>query len=59
MKSFLAGYRTYIVATLLVLVSVVNFLSGDMDITTLLNDPNILVLLNGIGLATLRAGVSK
>lgn len=55
MREYLKGKKTYIVSTLLVLVSVVNFLAGDVSISEVLNDPNLLVLLNGFGLAALRA----
>ena len=58
-QAFLQGKKTYIIAVLLVLVSVVNILSGDMSPTELLSDPNLWVLLNGLGLAALRAGVTK
>jgi len=59
MKEYLKGKKTYIVAMLLVLVSVVNFFAGDASLATLLSDPNLLVLLNGLGLGALRAGVSS
>jgi|DEB0MinimDraft_4_1074332.scaffolds.fasta_scaffold39072_1 hypothetical protein len=57
MKQFLKGRKTYIVATLLVLVSLVNFLAGDASIQEFLSDPNLIVLLNGLGLAAIRNGV--
>ena len=56
MQVFLQGKKTYIVATLLVAVAVVNFLAGDAGLTDVLSDPNLLVLLNGLGLGALRAG---
>ena len=57
--TFLAGYKTYIVAALMVLVGVVHAISGDTTLTQLLNDPNLLVVLNGLGFGFLRAGVAK
>ena len=56
--NLLKGYRTYIIAALLVLVSLINLLTGDISIVEFLNSPDLLVLLNGLGLATLRAGVN-
>lgn len=57
--SFIKGYKTYIIAFLMVLVAVVNFITGDLGLVEFLNSPDILVLLNGLGLGALRAGVSK
>lgn len=59
MREYLKGKKTYIVAFLLMVVAVVNFLAGDASMTEVLNDPNLLVLLSGLGLASLRAGVAK
>ena len=52
---FLKGKRSYIVSALLVLVALVNMLTGDITLGQLLQDPNLLILLNGAGLAALRA----
>ena len=57
MKNFLQGKKTYIVSALLVAVAVINFLAGDATLSQVLSDPNLLILLNGAGLATLRAGI--
>ncbi len=53
---FLSGKKTYIVAGLMVIVGIVEGLTGGgwggvME--------NALVILNGLGLGTLRAGVAK
>lgn len=58
-EAFLSGKKTYIVALLLVLVACLDVVTGDMTVLELLEDDNLLVLLNGLGLAALRAGVSK
>lgn len=64
-KEFFKGKKAYIVGSLTFLIAVVNFLAGDMSITDLLSDPStseLLVLIlgaNGLGIVTLRAGVSK
>ncbi len=54
---FLSGKKTYIIATLLVLVALVHLATGDITFATFLSDPYVLVLLNGLGLASLRAAV--
>lgn len=56
--NFLKGYKTYIIATLLVLVALVHFAAGDTNLLQLLNDPYLLVLLNGLGLGALRSAVN-
>lgn len=53
---FLSGYKTYIVAGLMVLIGVVEGLTGGgwggvMD--------QLPIILNGLGLGALRAGVAK
>lgn len=53
--NFLKGKKTFVIAGLLVLVSLVNMLTGDIGISELLSDPSLLILLNGLGLAALRA----
>lgn len=59
LRDCLKGRKTYIIAGLLVLASLVEVITGDMTVLQLLEDQNLLVLLNGLGLAALRAGVSK
>ena len=54
----LAGYKSYIVAGLLALVGIINGLTGDASGWQAVMD-NALIILNGLGLATLRAGVAK
>lgn len=56
--NFLKGYKTYIIAALLVLVALVHLATGDTNLLQLMNDPNLLVLLNGLGLGSLRAAVN-
>ena len=55
----LKGYRTYVVAALLSLVGLVNLLTGEMTLTEFLGSPDLVVLLNGLGFAALRAGVAS
>lgn len=55
--SFLKGYKTYIIAILLVLVAIVNILVGDLSMMEFLTDPSLLILLNGLGIGSLRAAL--
>jgi len=57
--AFLSGYKTYIVAFLMVLIGVVSLVTGELSWTEFLNSPDLLILLNGLGLGFLRAGVTK
>ena len=56
--SWLQGKKTYLVSGLIVLVSLLDLITGDMDIVGFLSSPDLSVLLNGVGLGTLRAGVA-
>ncbi len=53
--NFLKGYRTFIVATLLVLVGLVNLLTGNITLIQFAQSPDLIVVLNGLGFAGLRA----
>jgi len=55
--SFIKGYKSYIVAALLVVVALLDVLTGDMTLSVFLNSPELLILLNGVGLAALRHGM--
>ncbi len=59
MANFLKGYKTYIIAALVVLIGVVNLLTGDVSWSQFISSPDLLVILNGLGLGTLRAAVQK
>ena len=54
----LAGKKTYIIAGLMILVGIVNALTGDAGAWKGIMD-NAMIFLNGFGFAALRAGVSK
>ena len=56
--SLLSGKKTHIVALLMVLVGIVNGLTGDASGWQMVAD-NIQLVLNGLGLSALRAGVAK
>lgn len=59
LESFLKGKKTYIVSFLLVVIALLDVITGDTSLVDFVSDPNLVVLLNGLGLASLRAGVSK
>lgn len=53
----LQGYKTYIIAGLMVAIALVRLSAGEIDMTTFLNSPDLILLLNGLGFAFLRAGI--
>lgn len=57
--AFLSGKKTYIIATLLVLVGIVNLASKTETLTQFLADPNLLIILNGLGLGSVRVAIAK
>lgn len=59
LEVFLKGKKTYVVAFLLALVALIDVIVGDVSISDFISDPNLVILLQGVGLATLRAGISK
>lgn len=56
---WLRGKKTYIVAALMVMVSLLNVLTGETTLGEFFNSGNINTLLEGIGFGALRAGVAK
>lgn len=55
--NWLKGKKTYIIASLMVAVSLVHLLSGDMSLAEFITGEHINTLLEGVGLGTLRAGI--
>ena len=55
---WLKGKKTYIIAGLMVSVSLIHLLFGDMSLAEFVTSEHINTLLEGIGLSTLRSGVS-
>jgi len=56
--SWLKGKKTYLVSGLMVLVSLLDLITGDMNITEFFTSSHLSILLSGVGLGTLRAGVA-
>ncbi len=56
---WLKGKKTYIIAGLMVLTSLVHLLSGEMSFVEFFTGEHLNTLLEGIGLGTLRAGISQ
>ena len=54
---FIKGYKTYLISALLVGVALIELLTGGISIIEFMGDPDLLILLNGLGLAALRNGV--
>ena len=59
MIEFLKGRKSYVIAILMVLAGLVQFLTGDITLAELLQGEHARIILEGLGLAALRAGVSK
>ena len=57
--SWLKGKKTYFISGLMVAVGLVRLLVGEMSIAEFIMSPDVMALLNGIGLGTLRAGVAS
>jgi hypothetical protein len=56
--NWLKGKKTYIIASLMVAASLIHLLSGDMGFAEFATSEHLNTLLEGVGLGTLRAGVS-
>jgi hypothetical protein len=56
---WLKGKKTYVIASLMVLTSLVKLAVGDMTFTEFFSGNDVNTLLEGIGIGTLRAGISK
>lgn len=59
MREFLKGRKTYIVAALMFLVALVDVLSGDMTIAEFFKSPELIRVLEALGLISIRAGIAK
>ena len=59
MRNFLYGKKTYIISGLMMLVALVELLTGGLSMVEFLSSPDLVLLLEGLGLSALRAGVSK
>ena len=56
---FLKGKKTYLIAGNMVLIAIIQLLVGDISLVDFVSSPHLNTLLQGLGLASLRAGVSK
>lgn len=59
MKQFLKGRKTHIIATLMVLVGVVNLVIGDISLVEFAGSKDLHLVLEGLGFSTVRAGIAK
>ncbi len=57
--NWLQGKKTYLVSGLMTLASLIQWIIGDMNAVEFVSSPHFNMLLEGVGLATLRAGVAK
>lgn len=56
---YLKGKKAYIIAGLMVLTALVKLLVGDISLVEFLTGNDLWLLLEGLGLGALRAGVAK
>jgi hypothetical protein len=56
--NWLKGKKTYIIAGMMSSVSLIHLISGDVGLSEFVASEHINTLLEGVGLGTLRAGVS-
>ena len=56
---WLQGKKTYIIAGLMVLTSLVHLVAGDISLAEFITSEHVNTLLEGVGLSTLRAGVAQ
>ena len=56
--AFLRGKKTYIIAGLMVMVSVVQLVAGDIALIEIFASPHFNTLMGGLGLGALRSGVA-
>ena len=56
--SWLKGKKTYLVSGLMVLVSIIDLITGEISLAGFFTSPNLNTLLSGVGLGTLRSGVA-
>ena len=59
LQLMLSGKKTYIIAGLMILIALVNLVSGDITIVEFIESDDMRILLEGLGLGALRAGVGK
>lgn len=57
--NFLRGKKTYIIAGLMVMVSIIQLIAGDISIGGIFASPHFNTLLSGLGFGALRAGVAN
>jgi hypothetical protein len=56
--NWLKGKKTYIIAGLMVLASLIHLFLGDIGFVEFASSEHLNTLLEGVGLGTLRAGIS-
>ncbi len=57
--AFLRGKKTYIIAGLMVMVSIVHLIAGDITFVEIFSSPHFNTLLGGLGMGALRSGVAN
>ena len=59
MKKLLSGKKAYIVSGLMICVGLINLISGDLTLQQFIVSPDLHIVLEGMGISTLRLGIAK
>jgi len=59
LSKFLSGKKAHITAGLMVCIGVINLISGDLTLQQLIASPDLHLVLEGMGISTLRLGIAK
>jgi len=58
-KKILSGKKAHITAGLMVCIGIINLISGDLTLQQLIASPDLHLVLEGMGISTLRLGIAK
>ncbi len=59
MKKLLSGKKAHITAGLMVCIGIINLLAGDLTLQQLIASPDLHLVLEGMGVSTIRLGIAK
>ena len=59
MKKLLSGKKAHITAFFMVCIGILNLINGDISLQQVLSSPDLHLVLEGLGISTLRAGIAK
>lgn len=59
MKQFLSGKKTYLISVLMILIGLIKLIVGDISMIDFITSEDVMFILGGAGLGTMRAAVEK